>query len=189
MWSRAIQWEHHENDDDEEDRIVDLIKRAQEQHPESLTLYLTLFQIELENKRKRDLNKAIEHAEEVYANGKTRFPQIEFYIEMLKIVDKLSYARPIQQAILEDMRETFSKSEILWHTLAQRELHGLTVNENLSNSMEDIKEEDEDSKSSFSKSQSSDISVSLKPMRKRIELCLKTYMKAIEHVSPGGETF
>lgn len=145
-----------------------------------MTLYLTLFQIELENKRKRDVNKAIEHAEEVYSKGKLRFPQIEFYIEMLKIVDKLSYARPVQQTILDDMRGLFFKDEILWHTLAQRELHGLTANENSSIFVDEIKQEDDDSKSSYT--QSSDHSVSLKPMRKRIELCLKTYIKAVDHV-------
>lgn len=102
---------------------------------------------------------------------------------MLKIVDKVSYARPIQQLIIKDMRETFAKSEICWHILAQRELHGITMNPPEPNFNDDgIKMEDDDSKSSFSKSQSSDQSVSLKPMRKRIEQCLKTYVRGIEHV-------
>lgn len=129
------------------------------------------------------MNEALEYLDECYRNGKLKFPQIEYYFGMLQIVDKLSYARPMQQIILVDVRTEYLQNELLWHTLAQRELHGMTVNDNPKNFGDENHQEDEDSKSSFSKSQSSDHSVSLRPMRTRIKACVETYKDGIDHVS------
>lgn len=137
----------------------------------------------MEERRKRNVNEAIEYLDECYRNGKFRFPQIEYYFGMLQIVDKLSYARSMQQIILVDVRTEYLRNELLWHTLAQRELHGMTVSDNPKNFVDENHQEDDDSKSSFSKSQSSDHSVSLRPMRTRIKACVETYKEGIDHVS------
>lgn len=159
------------------------MKTAKIKHPDALNVFLTIFQVELEEARKRNANEAIEYLDECYRNGKLKFPQIEFYFGMLQIVDKLSYARPMQQTILNHVRTEYLHSELLWHTLAQRELHGMTVNDNSKNFADENHQDDDDSKSSFSKSQSSDHSVSLRPMRTRIKACVETYKEGIEHVS------
>lgn len=159
------------------------MKSAKLKHPDSLSVFLTIFQVELEEKRKRNVNEAIEYLDECYRKGKVKFPQIEFYFGMLQIVDKLSYARSMQQIILVDVRMEYLHNELLWHTLAQRELHGMTVNDNFKSFADEHHQEDDDSKSSFSKSQSSDHSVSLRPMRTRIKACVETYKEGIDHVS------
>lgn len=102
--------------------------RAQQLHPESQKLYLTFFQIELENKRKADEELALQHATIVYNNGKKKFPNnFQYYLDMLKMVDKFDYAHSIQTMILNEMSETFQNEDILWHTFAQRELIGLST--------------------------------------------------------------
>lgn len=181
VWCRAIRWEHHENF--EGGRFHDLMKTAKMKHPESLSVFLTIFQVELEAIRKQNVNEAIDYLEDGYRKGKLKFPQIEFYFGVLQIVDKLSYARSMQQLILTDARAEYLHNELLWHTLAQRELHGMTVNDNSKFFADEHHQEDDDSKSSYSKSQSSDHSVSLRPMRTRIKACVETYKEGIDHVS------
>lgn len=144
-----------------------LLLRAQQLHPESQKLCLTFFQIELENKREADESLALQHAQIVYTNGKKTFTNVTFFIDMLNIVDKFSYANSIQQMILHDLREMFQHEEIMWHTLAQRELNGLSTNqfiklENDGNAMnEDM----------------------LSAHRKRIEKCVEIYQEAVQVVS------
>lgn len=102
--------------------------RAQQHHPESQKLYLTFFQMELENKRQADEELALQHATIVYNDGKKKFPNnFNFYLDMLTMVDKFEYAHSIQKMILNDMTEVFRKEDILWHTFAQRELIGLST--------------------------------------------------------------
>lgn len=104
--------------------------RAQQMHPESQKLYLTFFQIELENKRKADVELALQHATIVYTNGKKKFPKtFNYYVNMLEMVDKFDYAEPIQTMIIDDMGDIFRKEDILWHTFAQRELVGLSTSD------------------------------------------------------------
>lgn len=145
-----------------------LLLRAQHLHPESQKLCLTFFQIELENKREADESLALQHAQIVYTNGKKTFTNVTFYIEMLNIVEKFSYANSIQQMILHDLREMFQHEEMMWHTLAQRELNGLSTNqfiklENEGNSMnEDV------------------LSAAQNAYRKRIEKCVEIYQEAVQ---------
>ena len=74
--------------------------RAKQRHPESQKLYLTFFRIELENKRNSIEVEALQHADVVYSSSKKKFNNIGFYIQMLDIVDKFSYAHTIQSRIL-----------------------------------------------------------------------------------------
>lgn len=148
-----------------------LLLRAQHIHSESQKLCLTFFQIELENKREADESLALQHAQIVYTNGKKTFTNVTFYIEMLNIVDKFSYANSIQQMILHDLREMFQHEELMWHTLAQRELTGVSTNqiiklENEGNLMnEDV------------------LSAAQHAHRKRIEKCVEIYQEAVQVVN------
>lgn len=187
MWVRAILWEYNENFNDE--RVKSLLLRAQQRHPESQKLYLTFFQIELENKRQSPELEALQHADIVYTSSKKKFTNIDFYIEMLGIVDKFSYASSIQQNILDDMRELFPREEILWNTLAQRELHGLsaidcTIDFTGLIKMEGVNNKDEDNKSNIKKLKIEDLTApSQHTLRKRIELCMQIYEEAVKVVS------
>lgn len=146
--------------------------RAQQLHPESQKLYAIFFQIALENKSQADEEIALKLADIVYANGKKKFTNASFYIEMLNIVDKFSYAASIQLQILEDIQTMFEIDELVWHTLAQRQLNGLR-------SVELIKSEEEENKSN----ENTGFRVSEElPLKKRIELCQQIYEKALQTV-------
>lgn len=207
MWIRTILWEYNENFND--GRVKSLLLRAQQRHPESQKLYLTFFRIELENKRKSVELEALQHADVVYASSKKKFTNIEFYIEMLNIVDKFSYAHSIQRHILDDMRNMFPRNEILWNTLAQRELKGLSnIDCNIDFTglikveceFENMNDSDSETKGGESTDNRSEdakmVDLDLKKMKieelatpqqntlkKRIEICVQIYESAVEVVS------
>lgn len=179
VWIRLILWEYNENY--QEHRMKNLLFRAQQKHPESQKLYLTFFQIELENKRKAEDIKAMQIADVVYSNGKKKFGSIDYFIEMLNIVDKFPYAKPLQQTILDDMRRLFSRHELLWHTLAQRELNGLTLSDCTTDIVETVKREGDSSKNSHGPVADPSAPV-VHTLKKRIELCVQIYDAAVREV-------
>lgn len=124
MWNRAIFWEYTENF--QEQRVKGLLISALHRHPESLLLYATFISINLENKERVDDEKALLHAETIYSIGKGKFENIDYYLEILNITDKYIYAKKLQDQILTDIKLKFPHSELMWHTLAQRELKGLS---------------------------------------------------------------
>ncbi|XP_031620644.1 U3 small nucleolar RNA-associated protein 6 homolog [Contarinia nasturtii] len=174
VWIRSILWEYNENYNDE--RVRGLLLRAQQLHPESQKLYLTFFQIELENKRQSDENLALQHAKTVYTNGQKILKNCQFYIEILKIVDRFAYATSIQQLILHDLRELFQNEEIMWHNLAQRELNGLPTDKFI----ERIKQDHEDE---LNNEDSLSITQQHTSLRKRIESCVEIYEEAVKVVN------
>lgn len=186
MWIRAIFWEYNENYSD--DRVKGLLLRAQQFHPESQKLYTTFFQIELENKRKSSEEIALKHADVVYANAKKKFTNIEFFLEMLKIVDRFAYAKPLQQTILEEMQEKFAQHELMWHIMAQRELNaGVKEEDSLADEIVTIKLDDSDEsaegESSTAAAQVEDTKETPDAAeRKRIEICVQVYETAIQAV-------
>ncbi|XP_031627058.1 U3 small nucleolar RNA-associated protein 6 homolog [Contarinia nasturtii] len=186
VWIRAILWEFKENFNDE--RVKRLLLRAQQRHPTSEKLYLTFFQIELENKCQSDELEALQHADVVYSSSKKKFTNIDFYIEMLNIVDKFKYASSIQQTILEDMRVMFPREEILWHKLAQRELNGLSTVDSTMDFSGVIKTEGgecngEDSKEGLKKLKIENLSAPPQhTLRKRIELSTCIYEEAVKQI-------
>lgn len=179
VWIRAILWEYNENYQDH--RVKGLLLRAQQRHPESQKLYLTFFQIELENKRKADESLALQHADVVYSNGKKKFTNIEYFIDMLNIVDKFGFAKSIQQTILDDMRRLFPRHELLWHTLAQRELNGLSPNDCTTDITDSVKREGDDIRNSHGKVADPSASVT-HTLKKRIELAVQIYDAAVKEV-------
>ncbi|XP_031619899.1 uncharacterized protein LOC116338639 [Contarinia nasturtii] len=189
-WNRAILWEYNENFNDE--HIKTLQSRAQQLHPDSEQLYLTFFQIELENKRQSDELEALQNAAIIYSNIKNKVTNIDFYFEMLNIVDKFKYANSIQQTILNDMRVLFPSEALIRHKLAQRELNGLSTVDCKMDFTGLIKKEGgecngEDSKSmllSLKKLKIEDLSAPPQhTLKKRIELSIQTYEEAIKVIN------
>lgn len=175
VWIRAILWEYNENYNDE--RVRGLLLRAQQLHPESSKLYLTFFQIELENKREVDESLALQHAKTIYTSAKNKIKDFNFYKEILEIADKFAYATSIQELILHDLREQFQQDELMWHTIAQRELNGLPTD----TSIDRIKQENEDK---INTEDSLDIKQEERSsLQKRIESCVEIYEEAVKAVS------
>lgn len=138
VWVRAALWEYNENYAD--NRVKGILLRAQHRHPDSLPIYTTFLQIELENKRNSSPDIALKLANAVYSAGKQHFNTVDYYIDMLYIANKFEYAKSFQQHIMDDLRRMFAREEISWHTLAQRELTG-TSTENLDEFLEEMKKE------------------------------------------------
>lgn len=155
---RVILWEYNENFNDE--RVKGLLLRAQQLHPDHEKIYLMFFQIQLENKQQTDETLTLQHANVVYENGKKRLTNITFFIEMLNIVDKFAFAQSIQTTIVQDLRQMFPSDELMWHTLAQRELNMSTVS-----------------------SKEAERLTAQNSTRKRIQMCLRIYEEAIKKVN------
>lgn len=180
MWIRAILWEYNENY--EEHRVKGLLLRAQQRHPEAQRIYLIFFKIELENKRKADETLAVQHAGVVYANGKKKFSEIDYFIEMLSIADQFSYARSLQKGILDDMKQHFEHNELLWHTLAQRALNGFSPVITSTEISENIKKEAEEEADNDNIPEIADPEKGAPfqyTLKKRIELCIYTYESSV----------
>lgn len=200
VWIRAILWEYNENFSDE--RVKSLLSRAQQQLPAAQKLYTTGFRIELENKSKLDDVQAMQRAEATYASSRAqKFTNAEFYIEMLDILDEFDHAHSMQQQILDDMQEMCPHAEIRWHTLAQRELKGLTAKIDCAVDFSGLIKMECDSEGNknegnLTTNDSRNIDMNLKKMKienlatpphhtnaKRIELCIKTYEDAVKDVT------
>lgn len=156
--------------------------RAQQQLPEAQKLYTIGFRIELENKCKLDELDVVQRAEALYASSRVqKFTNAEFYIEMLEIIDKFSYAHAIQQHILDDMQDMCPHAEIRWHTLAQRELKGLSSKINCAVDFSGlIKMECDDAENN----KNTGFEVKFENTNaKRIESCIKTYEDAVKDVT------
>lgn len=146
--------------------------RAQQLHPESQQLYLLFFQIALENKSQTNECIALKLADIVYTNGKKKFQNASFYIEMLNIVDKFGYANTIELQILQNIQEMFQNDEYVWHFLAQRQLEGLPSIKLIESEVED---DVCDEKSILQMSEQSSF-------KKRIQMCQQVYKKAVKSV-------
>lgn len=130
----------------------------------------------------------MQHAEVVYTNGRKKFSNIEYYIDMLNIVDRFDFAKSIQQQILDDMRQLFPRHELLWHTLAQRELNGLSPIDCTADLSEAVKKEGVDSKENINIIPDGTQPV-VHTLKKRIELCVQIYDSAVKAVSCNFELF
>lgn len=200
VWLRAILWEYNENYSDE--RVKSLWIRALQKLPNAPKLYVTGFRIELENKCKLDETEAIQRAKEMYANSRAQqFKNIEFYMELLEILDGFSYAQSIEQHILNDMQEMCPHSEVRWQRMAQRELNGHATKNTTINCPVDfsglIKMESDAERNDNGKIiDATQMNLNLKMMKienlsgtshntlaKRIESCTKVYEDAVKDVS------
>lgn len=146
-----------------------------------------MLQIELENKRKAEPELALKHATVVYADGKEKFTKIDYFLEMLKIVDRFGYASALQATILEDLCDKFAHNERYWHTVAQRQLIDTKASaDQLAEAMPTITLDDSDDSMEAGPSTGgpSKLNVSKEEAEiERLELCVETYEAAVQAVS------
>jgi len=97
---------------------------------------------------------------------------------MLDIARKNCPAEELQHKIINDMMKLFPLEELMWHTLAQRELEGLHIPNQITNSkpiIGEIKmdESDNDTKEAI---------VSQETLKERIDFCVQVYEEAVRAI-------
>lgn len=127
-WQKAVMWEHEETKNKE--RVKHFILGGLQRHPKSEILYFTFLKLKLLEGDKLKVedsdgkDKLITQAELIYKDGKENISSIEFIVGMLEIVSRFEFARSLEALILSDMQSGYRDSELMWHTLAKRELSG-----------------------------------------------------------------
>ncbi|CAH0546712.1 unnamed protein product [Brassicogethes aeneus] len=108
-------------------------------HKDSQALYREAFELLLSGEPKHISENALE--DEIYKiktlNLKIKtyldtifhdIPDINFYIELLEMLQKYPSTQESQEMIVEKLIESYSGEDLVWHTLAQRELNKLNQN-------------------------------------------------------------
>lgn len=175
------------------ERVKGLLLRAQQHHPDSELINLIFFEIELENGREADEELALKHAIVIYTSATKQFDGIQFYLKMLKTIDRYPYANALKETMLHDLKEKFAGDELMWHTMAQRVLNDTSEEDKLNDLKDDVDameedgdaDGDENDKKPEKKVQLSaeDRQKALEVLqRKRLDLVVAVYKKAIEEV-------
>lgn len=135
-WQKAVMWEYEESDNME--RVKHFMLGGLQRHPESKSLYCTFFKIKLleackvnpaDDDESSEWNNRLAKAEIIYKSGKDKIRSVDFLVEILEIADGFPVTRNLQQKILSDMKNEFPLNELMWHTLARRELQGRHFND------------------------------------------------------------
>lgn len=177
-WMRAISWEC-------EDMQNIVIARkyflcALQKNPESHLLFTNYVKMELKegaqvpdwNKHDRDL--ALHRSTLVYEMAKKKINDIKFFIELLSMVQDFPFTDTLIETIIHDMEIVFPRKELLWHTLAQRELMGFHRHyKNESKDSDDYDKDEETTPNNLPRK---------KKLRARIEICVQVYEVATEEL-------
>lgn len=127
-WMRAISWEYEDMQNTKKAR--EYFIRAIQKNPESELLFKNYVLFELREGPKapegtaEERNLALQRATVVYNMAKNKIKDLKFLVAMLHIVQDYPFADILTENIIRDMEESYARSELLWHTLAQRELMG-----------------------------------------------------------------
>lgn len=172
-----------------EDRIKGLLVRALQRHPYYENFYWKHFEIELKNKSDLLEHEATQRAADVFTICKDKFERVEVFIELLKITDRFPFAYTLNKDILKYLQEHFAKEPIMWHSLAQRELNGMTTNEYAMELVENMGSDYEDELIEFENLQNNfnEMNIEDEPRRvkekTRLELCHFMYSKGVKAVN------
>lgn len=130
VWVSIVMWEYEQGNN--LDRVRRLVSRGLRKHPLSSELYVTLFNIELQEVNKLNSEKqavCLRRAEIIYCNSKKDIHKVEFMIELLRIAEGFSFTKQLQGLIIKDMTDIFPTHVLTWNALAQRELKGYHLTE------------------------------------------------------------
>lgn len=133
VWQKAVMWEHEEAKNAA--RVKHLIYGGLQRHPKSETLYFTFIKLKLleaanqsavadADQREEAQKKLLAQAEVIYKEALGNIKTLEFLVGMLEIVSQFEFAWPLEAVILAGLQKSHRKSELMWHTLARRELDG-----------------------------------------------------------------
>ncbi|GAB0094316.1 hypothetical protein DMENIID0001_095980 [Sergentomyia squamirostris] len=160
MWLRAVVWEYEQTQNME--RVKHFMLGGLQRHPENCKLYCKFLKIKLLEAEKiddqtevgaTDRKLVLEQAKIIYENSRKKIHSVEYLADILEIIQEFSIAGDLQKMVLKDMQKDFLLEELMWHTLARRELMGLH--------MKDDKEEE-----------------IMSTPKKRLERCVQVYSEA-----------
>lgn len=134
VWQKAVMWEHEEAKNAA--RVKHLIYGGLQRHPKSETLYFTFIKLKLleaaaiqsdiadADQREQAQQKLLAQTEVIYKEARENIETVEFLVGILEIVSNFEFAAPLEAVILADLQASHRQSELMWHTLARRELAG-----------------------------------------------------------------
>ncbi|KAK2704984.1 U3 small nucleolar RNA-associated protein 6 homolog [Artemia franciscana] len=141
LWLMAAKWEFEENVSAENARAI--LLRGLQFLPQSKELYLESFRLELLfvdrlKKRKqvlgvesKELNEETEDdvlkgklAQFIYSAAIEKIPESRFIVQFLGIVKTFTFAKWLEDIIMNDLITNHSTDEHTWDTLARREIEG-----------------------------------------------------------------
>ncbi|XP_037931962.1 U3 small nucleolar RNA-associated protein 6 homolog [Teleopsis dalmanni] len=194
VWCDAALWIYEYSSNIK--KVKEIFFRALQRHPDSEEIYKTFFDTLLLSAIKMSTQKNAISSDEkiirleqvliVYKNSKKIIQNINFFLSLLERCESekfLNITTPLQKVIIDDLMTNFPRNEILWDTLAQRELRGYNMSD-LNNSM-DIKDnavDGEQQSKDIEKTENFDNDQNLfqkRSLKRRIELCCNVYQTAV----------
>lgn len=141
LWKHAVKWELEEMKNI--DGALNILKLGLHHHPSSKELYTEAFNIELQfgAQKSKSTDAEIEKQQKSVARAEVMFQtslkpigdDVEYIISLLEIASKFDFTKTLQKTIIDYMIKNCWKSELMWHTMALRELQGKHYDENKDN--------------------------------------------------------
>lgn len=144
LWKYAARWELEEMNN--MDAALNVLKTGLHHHPDSKELHAEAFKLELmcgsqkaKNAKTDDENntrqeKSVLRAEVHFKSSvKAIGDDVEYIISLLEIATEFDFTEKLQMIIIEYLTSNCWKSELMWHTMAQRELKGHHYDKNKEN--------------------------------------------------------
>ncbi|XP_059616443.1 U3 small nucleolar RNA-associated protein 6 homolog [Phlebotomus argentipes] len=175
MWLRAVVWEYEQTQNME--RVKHFMLGGLQRHPDNNRLYYKFLKIKLMEAEKIKVltesglierNHILEGAKIIYDNSRKKIHNIEYLVNILEIVQEYSFAQDLHSAVLRDMQSDFPLEELMWHTLARRELMGLHM----------VTDHELEADNQFGGNTDEASTKSKSTPKKRIECCVAVYEQA-----------
>ncbi|XP_058824217.1 U3 small nucleolar RNA-associated protein 6 homolog [Topomyia yanbarensis] len=136
-WISAANWEHEKMNN--MDKAKHFMFRGLQRHPDCREMYLRFVEMMLKEAEKIEqveegtenqeqnvsrLGQILECVKLIYQHYKQKDTDLEFFIELLDCLKKINVTKTFGFEVLNDMKKTFAKKELMWHTLARLALEG-----------------------------------------------------------------
>lgn len=116
---KAANWEHQYSPSI--DCGIERLGKAQRKFPDSLPIYCANLKQLLDNKAGKDEAFLLTLARALFVDGLKKFDSLDYYMEMLKVVDHYKFTKDLQKQISSESKK-FSKKEEFWYSMAMREI-------------------------------------------------------------------
>uniref|UniRef100_A0A1B0CGG0 U3 small nucleolar rna-associated protein 6 n=2 Tax=Lutzomyia longipalpis TaxID=7200 RepID=A0A1B0CGG0_LUTLO len=171
VWLRAVVWEYEQTQNME--RVKHFMLGGLQRHPDSCMLYSKFLKMKLLEADKVDVQTEngaaqrkhiLEQASIIYENSRKKIHSIEYLVNILEIVTEFSCAKDLMNTVLQHMQNEFPLEELMWHTLARRELMGLHMESSIDDTEDDGSSSSEES--------------SIAACKKKLKSCIEVYNEA-----------
>uniref|UniRef100_A0A1B0DPT5 U3 small nucleolar RNA-associated protein 6 homolog n=1 Tax=Phlebotomus papatasi TaxID=29031 RepID=A0A1B0DPT5_PHLPP len=177
MWLRAVIWEYEQTQDME--RVKHFMLGGLQRHPDNTKLYYKFLKIKLleadkiqeqTEARLQERNHLLEQAKIIYLNSRKKIHSIEYLVNILEILQEFAFAEDLRNLVLKDMQNDHPLEELMWHTLAHRELMGLHMANDQQTNESETESQDISGDDATAKNQTTP--------KRRIESCVAVYEQA-----------